>query len=264
MTGREALVYLSMKYEGDWAKMTAAIKAHEPLPFGAQATPFEMPKCGVLTILDNEYPEEFKQATNPAIVLYYYGDISLLKAKTKVGYIGSRAASEYGLRMASQLGADIAKRGYVLVSGLARGIDTAALTAALDAGGRVIAVLGSGIDFYYPPENASLCERTKKEGLVISEYPLMTPPTPGKFPMRNRLIAALPKALVVGEAASKSGTMITVAYALSAGREIGCVPYRADEDSACNMLIKEGAAMVTSIDDIDDMVGNTVKKEGGD
>ena len=262
MTGREALVYLSTKYEGDWAKMIAAVKAHEPLPSGAQAEPFEMPKCGVLTILDNEYPEELKQATNSPLVLYYYGDISLLKAKTKVGYIGSRAASEYGLKTARQLGADIAKRGYVLVNGLARGIDTAALTAALDAGGKVVAVLGSGIDRCYPSENEGLYERIKKDGLVISEYPLKTIPTRESFPMRDRLIAALSKGLVVGEASSKSETMITVAYALAAGREIGCVPYHADEDSACNMLIKEGAAMVTSIDDIDDMVGNTVKKEG--
>lgn len=260
MTGKEVLAYLSTKYEGDWQKTFAAIKAHEDLP---RDLAFEMPKCGIMTIVDPDYPEELKQPEKPALVLYYYGDIGLLKAKTKIGYIGSRKASEYGLRTAAKLSADIAKRGYVLVNGLARGIDTAALTAALDASGKVIAVLGSGIDRCYPPENEGLYERIKKEGLVISEYPLTTSPTTVTFPMRDRLIAALSKGLIVGEASSKSGTMITVAYALVTGRDVGCVPYPADEDSACNTLIKEGAAMITSIEDIDDLIGKTAEKKEG-
>ena len=261
MTGKEVLVYLSTKYEGDWTKVKDAIKAHEPLPFDAQKMPFEAPKCGALTIIDNIYPNDFKNIQQPPFVLYYYGDISLLGAdKTRMGYVGSREASPYGLRMAKMFGEEAAKRRYVLINGLARGIETAALTAALDAGGKVIAVLGSGIDLCYPSVNQELYERIKKEGLVLSEYPLKTPPTPGNFPMRNRIVAGLSKGLIVGEASRKSGALITVAYALAGGKDIGCIPFHADEDSACNALIAEGAQLMEKGEDIDVLIGKTETK----
>jgi DNA processing protein len=261
MTGKEVLVYLSTKYEGDWTKVKNAIRAREPLPFDAQKTPFEAPKCGVLTIIDDIYPNDFKNLQQPPFILYYYGDISLLGAdKTKIGYVGSREASPYGLKMANLFGSEIAKRGYVLINGLARGIEATALTAALDAGGKVIAVLGSGIDLCYPSTSQGLYERIKKDGLVLSEYPLSTPPMASNFPMRNRIVAGLSKGLIVGEASRKSGALITVAYALAGDKDIGCVPYHADEDSACNMLIKEGAQLMEKGEDIDVLIGKTETK----
>jgi DNA processing protein len=192
------------------------------------------------------------------LVLFYRGDISLLKDENKcVSYIGSRLASPYGLECARNLAGGLAKEGFVIVSGLAMGIDAAATEAALDAGGKAVGVLGCGIDRCYPDSSVPLYERLKKEGLVISEYPFRTPPDGEHFPHRNRIVAAASKGIIVGEASKKSGTLITVGYALGFTKEIGCVPYQADADSACNILIKEGAAMIENLDDANLLMGYT-------
>lgn len=256
MNARDALIYLSMKYEGDWEKMIEAVRHREDVP---EQLPSEMkPKSGVVLITEETYPEALKHANRPPLVLYYYGDVTLLGADPKIAYIGTRDASEYGIEMAKKLCSGIAKRNYVLVTGLGSGIEAAGAEAALKAKGKVIAVLANGIDFCYPATSQTLYETIKKKGLVLSEYPLTTPPTADRFPMRSRLVAALAKGIIVGEDHQAGYSMIDVSFALGTNTEVGCVPFRAsdDEGAGCNKLIKEGAMMIDSIEDIDAMVGN--------
>jgi DNA processing protein len=166
-------------------------------------------------MLDPIYPQSLKNAVEPPFVLYYYGNISLLdKESNCISYIGSREASPYGLDTAKRIAGELVQSGYVVVSGLARGIDAAATEGALEAHGLAVGILGCGIDLCFPSSSQPLYEKLKKEGLLLSEYPFSTPPQPFHFPRRNRLLASLSKGLVVGEAKSKSGTLITVSYAL--------------------------------------------------
>ncbi|MCH3909826.1 MAG: DNA-processing protein DprA [Bacilli bacterium] len=258
MNGRDIMIYLSLKYEGDWEKMVDAVKRREQVSEEEALEKIGKIKSQVVTILDSTYPESFKHCYKPPMVLYYYGNLSLLeKEKDCVAYIGSREASPYGLRMAMELSAYMAERDYVVVSGLARGIDAMATRGCLDKHGKAVAFLGSGIDLCYPSSSNVLYERLKKEGLIISEYPGSLPPKPENFPKRNRMVAASSHGIIVGEASKKSGTLITVAYALGLTKEIGCLPFPADQKSACNTLIKEGAYLIESGEDIDLMMGKT-------
>ncbi len=152
--------------------------------------------------------------------------------------------------MAEKISNELAMKNYTIVSGMAKGIDGVATRAALNAGGKAVGVLGSGIDMCYPMENEDIYENLKRGGLLISEYPPGIKPSKENFPFRNRIIAALSKLTIVGEANKKSGTLITVGYALEGGKEVACIPFRADEDSACNSLIRDGAALITSTEDV--------------
>jgi DNA processing protein len=259
MNGRDTLAYLSIKYHGDWDKMVSAIKSHEDCEVaGAEELVHSIPSSFV-TLVDRQYPESFKHAYKPPLVLYYYGNLSLLdEEKNCVAYIGSREASPYASRIAKNIAGDLAKKGYVIVTGLARGIDAIASEAALASHGKVVGILGSGIDLCFPSSSEPLYEKLKQEGLVLSEYPLKTPPIPDNFPKRNRMVAASSKGIVVGQAGKRSGTLITVAYALGLTKEIGCVPFPADEESACNILIKEGADLIENAEDVDLMMGKIV------
>jgi|LAHS01.1.fsa_nt_gb DNA processing protein len=256
MTGREALAYLALKYRGDWDKMVDGVKAHEDFDSKEAEEAVHALPCPYLTLIDKAYPEAFKHCYRPPLVLFYYGDISLIYDEKKcVSYVGSREASGYGIQMAQELASGLAKEGFVIVSGLAMGIDAAATKAALDAGGKAVGFLGSGIDLCYPSTSQELYERLKTEGLVLSEYPYQTPPDREHFPQRNRMVAAVSKGVIVGEASKKSGTLITVGYALGFTKEIGCVPYPAGSESACNILIKEGAQMIENLDDANLLMG---------
>ena len=253
----QILHYLALKYEGDWDKLTQAVKDKEVPDEELYEKLSSACQSKYVTILDPEYPLALKQCYKPPIVLFYYGDLSLMRDDSKcVSYVGSRDSTPYGNEMARTMCSGLSKYGYRIVSGLARGIDVAALVAALDSKGGAVAVLGNGIDFCYPSENTPVYERIKKEGLVISEYPGKTKPTHETFPLRNRIVAGLSKATVVGEASRRSGTLITVNYALSSNKDVGCVPYRATEDSACNALIKDGAFMVETPEDVLLMMGD--------
>jgi DNA processing protein len=256
MNGRDVLIYLSLKYHGDWSQMVQAIKSKETLSPSEVAEALCQVASQTVTILDPTYPESWKAAVRPPLVVYYYGNLELVRNESEcIAYVGSREASSYGRQMARLLAGGLAKEGYVIVSGLARGIDAEATAAALDCGGKAVGVLGSGISLVYPESSRSLYERLKLSGLVLSEYPLLTPPEKEHFPSRNRIIAATSKGLIVGEASKKSGTLITVGYALGLNKEIGCVPYPSDADSACNMLIKEGASMIEDLSDANLMLG---------
>jgi DNA processing protein len=256
MTGRQALAYLALKYKGDWDKMIQGVRNHEDVESEEAEKELSAIHCSFLTIVDKDYPESLRNCYRPPLVLFYYGDISLVADEARcVSYIGSREASAYGLERARTIAGGLAKEGYVIVTGLARGIDAAANQAALEAQGKTVGVLGCGIDLCYPASSQPLYDQLKQKGLLLSEYPGEVPPDRENFPLRNRIVASLSKGIIVGEASKKSGTLITVGYALGFTKEIGCVPYRADEESACNILIKEGAYMIEDVEDANLMMG---------
>lgn len=265
MNGRDALVYFSLKYHGQWSEVVKAIRTREVFDTPEAEKAVRDIACPYVTIVDKAYPESFRHCYKPPLVLFYYGNLGFLSDEKKcISYIGSRDASEYGLQMAESLAGSLAKEGFVIVSGLARGIDAAATKAALENHGRAVGIMGNGIDRCYPPSSEDLYQELKSYGLVLSEYPGKTPPDKENFPFRNRLVAAVSKGLIVGEASTRSGTLITVGFALDMSKEVGCVPFQAGLDSACNVLIKEGAWMLEDVDDVHQMMDFAPEKKEGE
>jgi DNA processing protein len=204
-----------------------------------------MLKARLLIPLNKEYPKNLKDfGYCPPI--YIRGKI-LPKDNLAVAIIGSRQMSKYGIKVAYRFAFTLAKSGITIVSGLARGIDTVSHEASLDAGGRTLAVLGSGLDVIYPPENINLAKKIEKNGAVLSQFPLHTKPLGKNFLARNRIIAALSKALVVVEGAKRSGTLSTASYAANMGREVFAIPGPIDslQSQAPNYLIEQGAFIAT-------------------
>lgn len=178
----------------------------------------------LITIKDNEYPEKLKKIYNPPICLYLLGNKKLLNKKN-IAVVGSRECSEYGKTMALAFSYLLAKNNIIVVSGLAKGIDSAAHTGTLQAKGETIAIVGTGIDLIYPKENKTLMnDILKNNGLIVSEYPLGTGPDRENFPRRNRIISGLSEGVLVVEAREKSGALITVDYALEQGKNIYVIP----------------------------------------
>jgi len=205
---------------------------------------------GVLAWNDPVMPSHLRAISDLPPVLWYRGSLDCLK-QPAVAIVGSRAASSVALETARRLAADIALRGITVVSGLARGGDSAAHRGALETG-RTIAVLGSGVDHVYPPEHAGLASRIAENGLVVSEYPPGTLPLPYHFPMRNRLISGLSRAVVVIEASDKSGSLITASCAAEQGRDVMAVPGNvlSGRNRGGHALIRDGAKIVECGDDI--------------
>lgn len=255
MKARDVLIYLAIKYKGDWERIYQDIRKKAPLDIEDMNKTLPTLKTNAVTLVDDDYPSELKKSNMPPFVLFYHGDLSLAdKSKDIVAYIGSREPSKYGERMASSIGHDLAEAGKIVINGMARGIDSIAMEAALENGGKCIAVLGSGIDKPYPKRNEGIYYRLKNEGLILSEYPFETEPQRENFLLRNRIVAALARLLVVGEAHEHSGTLRTVSYGLELGREVACLPFHADEGSVCNKFIKDGAYMVEESKDILDIL----------
>ena len=196
-----------------------------------------------------EYPVALYDLSDPPPILWARGDISLLN-KPSIGMVGARNASSLGGRTARMLAAELSEQGHVIVSGLARGIDTSAHIASLEHG--TIAVLAGGVDVIYPSENAHLARDISLKGLLISEQPMGLAPQARHFPRRNRLISGLSIGLIVVEAAAKSGSLITARNALDQGREVLAVPGHPFDAraSGCNMLIRDGATLVRSAADV--------------
>ncbi|MBD3425761.1 MAG: DNA-protecting protein DprA [Candidatus Omnitrophica bacterium] len=197
------------------------------------------------------YPGALREIYDPPAVLFIKGQFRPEDANA-VAVVGSRRCTSYGERMARELASGLAEAGITVVSGMARGIDTASHEGALRAGGRTIAVMGSGFRHIYPPEAEELAERIAERGAVLTEYPSRQSPTRRSFPQRNRIISALCKGVVVVEAAARSGALITADFALEHGREVFAVPGRADfaTSRGTNMLIQNGAKLVTRVEDI--------------
>ena len=197
------------------------------------------------------YPARLRSIADPPPCLYIKGEIRREDDKA-VAVIGTRSASHYGRRVARDLCRGLASLGFTVISGMARGIDGVAHDEALNAGGRTIAVLGSGVDRAYPPEHRKLYHRITENGAVISELPLGAPPLAFNFPARNRLISGLSAGVVVVEATEKSGSLITAAIALEQGREVFAVPGEvgSSRSRGGHRLIRQGAKLVENVDDI--------------
>ncbi len=205
----------------------------------------------IMTRDDADYPENLKEIYDPPCVLYVKGVLDAVD-KNAVAVVGSRAASYYGLSVARDFASRLASFGLTVVSGMARGIDTAAHRGALDAASRTIAVLGSGFKDVYPVENRGLCEQIAHSGVVLSEFPLDTAPLAQNFPVRNRIVSGLSKGVLVVEASLRSGALITARLAAEQGREVFAIPGKLSSETSdgANDLIKQGAHMVTSAEEI--------------
>jgi len=254
---RDVLLYFALKYEGQYEAIISSIRNKVQIDEQDYRFVTTNYKGDFITIVDNEYPLEFKKIYRPPLVVFYKGNLKLLINLSKaIAVIGTRNPSEYGIKMATNLTHDLASDEFIIVSGMAKGIDAVAHQTALNANGKTIAVLGSGINYPYPKQNESLYQNLCQHGLVLSEYPGSTKPTKDNFPERNRLVAALGRAVLVVEAKKRSGTFITVGASLAGGGDIFCVPGLASEDSGTNQLIKDGAYLVESFEDIKNLWPN--------
>jgi DNA processing protein len=208
-------------------------------------------RCRLLNWTEPEYPQTLLQIYDPPVLLYVRGDVQVL-TEASIGIVGTRRPTLYGTQMAERLGREIAARGLVVVSGLARGVDAIAHQGALAVNGRAIGVLGTGVDTCYPKENKKLYEKVLERGALISEFPLGTHPAPENFPIRNRIVAGMPLGVVVVEGAQYSGSLITARLAMEFGREVFAVPGNVTQpvSFAPNQLIKQGAKLVTNGEDV--------------
>ena len=250
----DIILYFVYKHQGDWGKIYQSISNHEVVSeedmnaFKQQTFP------PYVTLISANYPECFRAIDRPPFVVFYRGNWNLVEESFRIAVIGTRQSTSYGRQMTLHFVTDLVARGAVIVSGLANGIDGEAHRIALEAHGKTIAVLGYGHDHYYPLEHRELRETIDNQGLSISEYPPFVTPTKEQFPARNRLIAALAKSILVIESKIPSGTLSTVNHGLQQGKDIFCVPSRANEGSGCNRLIQQGAILVETIQDIMDYI----------
>jgi DNA processing protein len=213
---------------------------------GVRLIPFDSP----------EYPEPLTTIPDPPLLLFVRG-VLVPGDQLAIGLVGARKATPYGMRVAERLGGSLARVGLTVVSGLARGIDAAAHRGAIRAGGRTIAVLGNGLGSIYPPEHDKLADEVAAQGAVISEHPMEQKPLAGLFPQRNRLIAGLSLGVVVVEAAPRSGSLSTASHAMEQNREVFAVPGPIDSlaSRGCHALIRDGARLVETVDDILEELG---------
>lgn len=207
----------------------------------------------ILNYNDKKYPENLKNVSTPPTKLYYMGNVDLLNKKRKIAIIGCREYSEYGKIVSEKFAYELAKLGFVIISGAARGIDSFSHKATLKTNVGTIAVLGNGLNYIYPPENKELEEKIlENNGLIISEYDTGTRPSKYTFPARNRIISALSDGVLVIEARKNSGSQITVDFALDQGKNVYAVPgdITRINTEGTNELIKQGAKIVTCVNDI--------------
>jgi DNA processing protein len=207
--------------------------------------------CRLINWTEPEYPQSLLQIYDPPVMLYLRGDPQILNLPS-LGIVGTRKPTLYGSQMAERLGRELAARGVVIVSGMARGIDAIGHQGAMAVSGRAIGILGTGIDVCYPKENKKLYEKVLERGAILSEFPLGTYPAPENFPMRNRIVAGMPLGVVVVEGAQYSGSLITARLAMEFGREVFSVPGNVTQpvSFAPNQLIKQGAKLVTNAEDV--------------
>lgn len=236
----------------DWAEVRKELK--RALATGARLVPFGA----------SDYPARLRTIADPPPVLYVRGEMREEDSKA-VAIVGSRSASNYGIRITQELGRGLASLGFTIISGMARGIDGAAHEAALAAGGRTLAVLGCGVDVVYPPEHEGLYENICRNGAIVSELPIGTPPFSFNFPGRNRLISGLALGVVVVEATEKSGSLITAGLALEQGREVFAVPGEAgaSRSRGTHRLIRQGAKLVEGVKDVVEEIAPQLLERAG-
>jgi DNA processing protein len=209
-----------------------------------------------------EYPQSLLQIYDPPVMLYVRGDAQILNEPT-ISIVGTRRPTAYGTQMAERLARELAKRGLVIVSGLARGVDALAHQGTMAVGGRAIGVIGTGIDVCYPKENKKLYEKVLERGAILSELPMGTHPAPENFPVRNRIIAGMPLGVVIVEGKQYSGSLITARLAMEFGREVFGVPGNVTQEMsfAPNQLIKQGAKLVTGWEDVVEELPTEIRAE---
>lgn len=224
----------------------------------------EKANCTLVHFADARYPHRLREIADPPLVLSTKGDLGVLE-EPGIAMVGTRRPSAYGSSVAHRLAADLAQRGIVVISGMARGIDSAAHRGALEAHGKTVAVFGCGIDVLYPAENKRLAERIMESGALISEFPLGTSPSPENFPIRNRIISGLALGVVVVEAAEYSGSLITARLALEQDREVFAVPgnITSPQSFGPNMLIKQGAKLVDDWLDVVEELPPAIRQQIG-
>jgi DNA processing protein len=215
---------------------------------------YEKESIAILTWEDSLYPPLLSYIYDSPALLFVKG--TMQENEKCVAVVGSRVASAYGMFVTERLCRELALQGITVVSGMARGIDSAAHRGAISGKGRTIAVLGNGLDTIYPPENLSLCKSIAEHGALITEYPVETPPRSSNFPARNRIISGISLGVVVVEAGEKSGSLITAKFALEQGREVFAIPGTIDSPGSkgTHKLLKEGAKLVETVDDILDEI----------
>ena len=221
------------------------------------------PARSILTPEDEDYPARLLEIYDPPAVLWVRGDAKLLN-KAGIAVVGTRHPTPYGAGMAEMLARDLARRGMVVLSGMARGVDTCAHKGALDVGGKTVAVWGTGIDVIYPKENKRLAESIVMQGgAIISEYPVGTFPAPQNFPIRNRILSGMSIGVLVVEAAEYSGTRITARCAMEQNRDVYAVPGNATNKNAWgpNTLIKQGAKLTATWEDVWEDLPSQVRLE---
>jgi DNA processing protein len=221
-----------------------------------------------ITILiesDPQYPRPLREIPDPPGLLFIRGTMKP-EDSLAVGIVGTRHATPYGLRQAERLAASLSRAGLTIISGLARGVDAAAHRAVLEAGGRTFGVLASGVLNIYPPEHDTLADAVAAQGALISEQPCHSAPLSGTFPQRNRLISGLSLGVIVIEAAERSGALITARHAMEQGRDVYAVPGSIESRASrgCHQLIRDGATLIESADDVLDQLGPLVEAVGRD
>ncbi|HUG17102.1 MAG TPA: DNA-processing protein DprA [Thermomicrobiales bacterium] len=234
---------------------SSIVKTRSTIDLDDELDRLERNGVSVLTLDDDDYPRLLRHIQSPPPLLYVRGSLTT-GDELAIGVVGTRRATTYGLDMAARLSRDLAAAGVTIVSGLALGIDTAAHRAALDAGGRTIAVFGCGLDTIYPPRNRALAARVAESGALVSEFPLGARPDARNFPVRNRIISGLSRGVLVVEAPERSGALITTTFAADQGRDVYAVPGSAlsSASAGSHALIRDGALLVTSADDILDQL----------
>lgn len=230
---------------------SAIVTVRASVDLDREMAKLEVSGARAITIESSDYPRPLRHIPAPPTVLYIQGNLEPLD-DLAIGVVGTRRSTTYGSDMTRQIAGELAGAGITIVSGLARGIDTAAHDAALKAGGRTIAVCGCGLDTVYPPQNRRLAARIVENGALISEYPIGVPPDGPHFPARNRIISGLSRGVLVVEAPRRSGALITTNFALDQGRDVYAVPGSAlsKQSEGCHELIRSGATLVTSADHI--------------
>lgn len=245
-----------MEVEGIGPQTASAIKNFDrEILVEKELLAVEKANAGIITLEDDCYPSNLFKISDPPSILYVKGNITKAD-QFAVAVVGSRTPSKYGKCAANLISRDLATEGITIVSGMARGIDSICHKEALRAGGRTIAVLGNGIDIIYPPENEALYHEIIKNGAVISDFPIATPPDSVNFPDRNRIISGLSLGVVVVEAGTKSGSLITARFAASQGRNVFAVPGQIGSmrSKGTNRLIKNGASLLEHANDVVDIV----------
>jgi DNA processing protein len=237
----------------------AGVEEYEVCPLGVVQAELKQGRVLGATLLvhgEPDYPQALMDIPDAPPVLWALGDLTLLN-RPAVGMVGARNASSLGTRMARRLGAGLSEAAFTVISGLARGIDAAAHEAALEGQGKTVAVMAGGIDVIYPPENAALAAAIDATGCRISEHPPGLQPQARHFPLRNRIVAGLSRAVVVVEAATKSGSLITARAALDYGRDVMAVPGHPFDAraSGCNILIRDGALLIRGPQDVLEALG---------